>query len=71
MKNVLKIVYLILFAIWSFNFLYIIVFYKADDRVLILGSVDASKTIGVIAYGLLSAIALFALYSRKKSDSQI
>jgi hypothetical protein len=71
MKNLLKIIYLILFGIWSFNFLYIMVFYKADDKVLILGTVESNKIIGVIAYGLLSAIALYALYSKKKADSNM
>jgi hypothetical protein len=70
-KNLLKIIYLILFAIWSFNFLYIIVFYKADDKVLILGTVESNKIMGVIAYGVLSGIAFYALYSRKKADSKI
>jgi len=47
------------------------VFYKADDKVLILGTVESNKIMGVIAYGLLSAIALYALYSRKKADSNM
>jgi hypothetical protein len=71
MKNLLKIIYLILFAIWSFNFLYIIVFYKANDKVMILGTVESNKIIGVISYGLLSAIAFYGIYSKKNADPKL